>query len=234
MTTFVLVPGAWLGGWSWHPVARLLRERGFDAVTVTLPGLTYGSRPDRPRLSDAVDALIGELVARDLSDVVLVAHSWGGYPATGAAHVQRNRIRAVVYYNAVVPARGVSMADENEAYGEQIRQAMAARPDQTIPLPLEAVRAGLMPGDPELLQRVVADLALPQPGGYMVDALDLPPVTEAGISAAYVLGEDDIALARPGAEFAARLGISPTIIPGNHMTLLTNPEAVTDALISLI
>jgi hypothetical protein len=47
---------------------------------------------------------------------------------------------------------------------------------------------------------------LPQPGGYMTGSLDLPPVTKIGLDAAYVLCADDIALARPGAEFAAVTG----------------------------
>jgi pimeloyl-ACP methyl ester carboxylesterase len=232
MPTFVLVPGAWFGGWCWHPVACRLRERGFEALPVTLPGLSYGSMPDDVRLAHAVDALAGELVARDLSDVVLVGHSWGGYPVTGAAHAQRDRIRSVVYYNAVVPAAGVAMADENPGYGEQIRAAITARPDHAVPLPFEAIAGVLMPGVPADTQRLVADLVLPQPGSYTVDPLDLPTVTEAGLSAAYVLGQDDQALARPGTEFAARLGVEPILIPGGHMTLLTDPETVTEALIN--
>lgn len=54
--TFVLVPGAWVGGWSWYPVARLLRERGHGVLTLTLPGLSYGSSPAGLRITDAVDS----------------------------------------------------------------------------------------------------------------------------------------------------------------------------------
>ena len=39
--TFVLVPGAWLGAWSWYPVAALLRRQGYGLTALTLPGLTY-------------------------------------------------------------------------------------------------------------------------------------------------------------------------------------------------
>lgn len=52
--TFVLVPGAWQGGWAWQPVARRLREAGYAAVTITLPGLAGHRvrRPDRPDPGD--------------------------------------------------------------------------------------------------------------------------------------------------------------------------------------
>lgn len=233
MTTFVLVPGVCLGQWYWHPVARRLQERGFDALPVTLPGLSYGSRPDGLRLADAVDAVGDELVARDLSDVVLVGHSWGGYPVTGVAHAQRDRIRAVVYYNACVPAAGVSFADENDAIGDHLRETMSSRPDHAVPMTLGDVQ-GIMPEASADIQRLVAELVLPQPGGYLVDALDLAPVTEVGLPAAYLLGEDDRTLVRPGTEFAARLGVQPIMIPGGHMSLLTDPEMVTEALIKAI
>ena len=230
----MFVPGAWLGDWSWHPVARLLRERGHEVVTLTLPGLSYGSPAAGLELADAVDHVIGELERRDLTDVMLVSHSWGGYPATGAAQELAGRIRALVYYNAVVPAPGVSMAAENAEYGQVIETMIAATPDQTVPLPFEAVQAGLMPDEPEALQRLVFGLMLPQPGGYMTGSLPGPAVTEFGVAAAYLLGEDDHALARPGPEFAARLGVPPVLLPGGHMTLLSRPGVVADALVSLL
>lgn len=230
--TFVLVPGAWMGAWCWHPVAKLLREQGHAVVALTLPGLSYGSSAAGLRLSDAVDHVVAEVESRGLDDVTLVSHSWGGYPATGAAHRLAKRISKVIYYSSVVPAAGVGMADENEAYGRQIRAAVAALPDQAVPLPIEAIRAGLMPGEPAEVQDLVGALVLPQPGGYMLDALELPPVTEIGLSAAYLLGADDRSLARPGDEFAARLGVSPVVVPGGHMALLTRPAEIAAAIMA--
>lgn len=234
LRTFVLVPGAWLGGWSWQPVARLLAERGHRVLALTLPGLSYDGSPAGLRLQDAVEYVVREVESRELTDVVLVGHSWGGYPVTGAAHRLADRVAKVVYHNAVVPEQGRSMVDENEQYGEIIRQTVAATPDGTVPIGLDAVQGGLMPGDPVVLQEFVSAMLLPQPGGYMLDSLDVPPVTKVGLDAAYVLSADDRALARPGAEFAARLGVDPLIVPGNHMALLTRPDVVADALISAL
>lgn len=232
--TFVLIPGAWLGGWSWQPVARLLTERGYPALALTLPGLSYDGSPRGLELADAVDYVVSEVERRDLTEVILVCHSWGGYPATGAAHRLADRVAKVIYFNSVVPARGVPVADENEQYGEIIRQEIKTRPDAAVPLGLDLVQGVLMPGDPAPLQELVSQLLLPQPGGYMTGSLDLPPVTEIGVDVAYVLCADDIALARPGTDFAARLGVEPLVIPGNHMTMLTEPATVADALISVI
>ena len=232
--TFVLVPGAWLGGWCWQPVARQLAGRGYPVLALSLPGLSYDGSPAGLTLTDAIDHVVSEVERRDLADVVLVGHSWGGYPVTGAAHRLASRVAKVIYFSAVVPEQGKSMADENEQYGEIIRQAIAASPDATIPLGLDAVQGVLMPGDPAPLQELVSQLVLPQPGGYMTGSLDLPPVTKIGLDAAYLLCADDIALARPGAEFAARLGVDPLVVLGNHMTMLTHPAIVADSLISLL
>jgi pimeloyl-ACP methyl ester carboxylesterase len=232
--TFVLIPGAWLGGWSWQPVARLLTGHGYPVLALNLPGLSYDGSPPGLGLADAVEYVVGEVERRDLANVVLVSHSWGGYPATGAAHRLAGRVAKVIYFSAVVPEQGSSMADENGQYGEIIRQAITASPDATVPVGLDAVQGVLMPGDPAPLQELVSQLLLPQPGGYMTDSLDLPPVTKIGLDAAYVLCADDIALARPGAEFAARLGVDPLVIPGNHMTMLTQPAVVADALLGLL
>ena len=67
--TFVLVPGAWQGGWAWQPVGRRLREAGYAAVTVTLPGLADGDDRAGLRLSDAIDHVVSEVERRDLAEV---------------------------------------------------------------------------------------------------------------------------------------------------------------------
>ena len=230
--TFVLIPGAWMGAWSWHPVARHLRGQGHQVVALTMPGLSYGDSPAGLKMADAIDHVVQEIDRRDLREIVLVSHSWGGYPATGAAHLRADRIAKVIYYGAVVPAPGAGMADENPGYGEAIRASIRAIPDGTVPLPLEAIRAGLMPGESPELQELVAGLALPQPGGYLTDALDVPAVTDIGGPAAYLLGADDRSLARPGGEFAARLGLRPTAVPGGHMALLSRPSEIAEAVIA--
>ncbi len=126
------------------------------------------------------------------------------------------------------------MADENAAYGQAIHESIAHSPERTVPLPLDALRMGLMQDESVELQQLVFALTLPQPGGYMVDVLDVPAVTTIGLDAAYVLGVDDISLARPGAEFAARLGVEPLMVPGSHMAMLSHLESVADAFISLL
>jgi pimeloyl-ACP methyl ester carboxylesterase len=230
--TFVLVPGAWQGGWAWQPVARRLREAGHAAVTITLPGLADGDERAGLRLSDAVDHVVAEVNRRDLSEVVLVGHSWGGYVITGAAHGLAGRLAKVVYYNAVVPARGTAMVDENAEYAAMTRAAIEASPDGTISVLREQVPM-FMPEADKQAQDLFFELLVPQPGGYFVDPIDFGDITTLGVPAGYVLSEDDRALARPGTEFAARIGLTPVMVPGGHESMLTRPDEVTTALLKI-
>jgi pimeloyl-ACP methyl ester carboxylesterase len=232
--TYVLIPGAWHGGWAWHPVAHRLRAAGHRAIALTLPGLALGDDPRDLRLQDAVDFVVHEIERRDLSDVTLVAHSWGGFPLTGAAYRVPERIAGAVFHSAFVPTRGVSM---NEAFAKEdadaSRAAIEATPDRTVRLTFDMARQFLVQGEPEPLQRLVFDLLVPQPGGYMLDVLDVEDVTALGIPAAYTLAEDDIALAEPGAVLAARLGVEPVMTPGTHEAMLTHPDEVAKAILSV-
>ena len=110
--TFVLISGAWHGGWAWRPVARRLRAARHRVLTPTLPGLADGADPTAHTLDDVVDFVVDIVAAADLHDVTLVGHSWGGYPITGAAPRLAGRLRKLVYWGAFVPAAGRSLFDE--------------------------------------------------------------------------------------------------------------------------
>ncbi|MEV4604976.1 alpha/beta fold hydrolase [Amycolatopsis sp. NPDC049253] len=69
----MLIPGAWHGGWAWHPVAQRLRAAGHRAVALTLPGLNDGDNPEGLRLQDAVDYVVAQVKPIGVSDVIMVA-----------------------------------------------------------------------------------------------------------------------------------------------------------------
>jgi pimeloyl-ACP methyl ester carboxylesterase len=64
-----------------------------------------------------------------------------------------------------------------------------------------------------------------QPGGYFLDPLHFHPL-DLGIPLAYITGDDDLAMPRPAAESAARIGVQPIVVPGTHIELLTHPDQV--------
>lgn len=232
-TTYVLIPGAWHGGWAWRPVAERLRAAGHPAVCLTLPGLGDGDDPSGVTLQDAVDHVVSEVERRDLGDVTFVAHSWGGYPVAGAASRLLGRVSRVVYFGAQIPVRGRSTVDDSPPEAAAMLRAMIdASPSRAIQPTLQFVQEIFMQGADAGTQQLVADLLTPQAGSYFLDALDVPSVTELGIPALYLLGRDDHALPRPGAEFAARLGLEPVMVPGTHEGMLTHPADLARAILN--
>jgi pimeloyl-ACP methyl ester carboxylesterase len=215
-------------------VAERLRAAGHRAVCVTLPGTGEGEDPSGWRLQDAVDHIVGEVERLDTTDVILVAHSWGAYPMTGAAHRLVDKVSKVVFYSAFVPVPGGSMVEDNyiPEGAAMLRRLIAASPNRAIAPPVDAARGDFMQDVADAAQRLVAERLTPLPGNYFLDRLDAPPVTELGIPALYILSEDDHTLPWPGTEYAARLGLEPVMVPGTHEGLLTHPDEVAKAILN--
>lgn len=110
--TFILVHGAWHGGWCWRRVADLLQAQGHKVFTPTLTGLGEKShlRQDETGLDTHVTDILNLIEWEDLSDIVLVGHSYGGMVITGVANALADKIEAIVYLDAFKPDEGDSVA----------------------------------------------------------------------------------------------------------------------------
>ncbi|OGA08073.1 MAG: hypothetical protein A3D95_13225 [Betaproteobacteria bacterium RIFCSPHIGHO2_12_FULL_69_13] len=111
--TFVLVHGAWHGGWCWRDIVPLLRRAGHEVFTPTLTGLGERRHLARPgiTLDDHVRDVVSLLETEDLAGIVLLGHSYGGMVVTGVADRCAARIRRLVYLDAFVPEDGKCALD---------------------------------------------------------------------------------------------------------------------------
>lgn len=113
MKPFVLVHGAWVGGWYLRDIARVLRAAGYEVFTPTLTGLGervhLGNR--EVGLDTHVQDIVNVLFHEDLWEVTLVGHSYGGMVITGVAEVLPERIGHLIYLDAFVPQNGQSVGD---------------------------------------------------------------------------------------------------------------------------
>jgi pimeloyl-ACP methyl ester carboxylesterase len=126
--TFVLVHGAWHGGWCWRRVSDLLRRQGHEVFTPTMTGL--GERSHLMNKDVVLDTHIADIVNvikwEDLSGICLVAHSYGGWPVTGAIEQVGDRVASVVYLDAFVPENGEKGIDlASEFSRNAMREAIA-------------------------------------------------------------------------------------------------------------
>ncbi|HET8713683.1 MAG TPA: alpha/beta fold hydrolase [Gemmatimonadales bacterium] len=109
--TFVIVHGAWGGGWDWRTVDSLLTKDGYRVERVTLTGLgerRHLASPD-VGLYTHIDDVVNKILWDDLRDVILLGHSYGGMVITGVADRVPDRIKRLVYLDAMVPDSGESV-----------------------------------------------------------------------------------------------------------------------------
>ncbi len=110
--TFVLVHGAWHGGWCWKHVRPALEAAGHRVFAPTLTGM--GERHHLSNANVDINTHIRDVVAlieaEELGDVVLVGHSYGGYPITGVANTIPAKLAKLIYLDALIPTAGRSMS----------------------------------------------------------------------------------------------------------------------------
>jgi pimeloyl-ACP methyl ester carboxylesterase len=136
MGTYVLVHGAWGGGHNWRKVRPLLEQTGHHVYTPTLTGLGERVHLASPEvtLSTHIRDVTNAIWYEDLSDVVLVGHSYGGMVVAGVADKLADRISHLVFLDAFVPANNQSLADLRRVSDPNV-SPLAASTDWVEPPP---------------------------------------------------------------------------------------------------
>jgi pimeloyl-ACP methyl ester carboxylesterase len=222
MTTFVISHGAWGGGWEWTPVAHELRTAGHHVFTPTLTGL--GERRhlgvDGVGLSDHVEDLIAVLSFEELDNVVLCGHSYSGMVITQVADRLAERIRLLVYLDAVVPHDGQALLDlMPDDLAAELRNSTK---DGGIPIPSEFLppRGSL----PEERRTAYIERLGPQPAETFNEPVRLSGASD-DVTRAYVrcTTDDDMA---PFGDMAREAGWLCREIPTPHDLQLFDPAGV--------
>lgn len=227
MTTFVLVPGAWHGAWSWELLAPELERRGHAAVAVDLPcdepAATFENYAD----------VVCNAIPDGVDDAVLVGHSLGGHAVARAA--VRRRVARVIYLCGLVPEVGRSMLEQ-------------ARDRDGMLLP--AYLAGLGPADADgrrawVDESVARQIMYPdctddvarwafaqlRPQANAPYTAPCPAIDLRATPATYVLATDDRLVGPDWSRRAAeRLAADVIEIPGGHSPALARPAELADVL----
>ena len=137
MATFVLVHGAWTGGWGYQEVARSLRQAGHEVFAPTLTGLGEREHLASPAidLGTHIKDVVNLIEYERLDDIILCGHSYGGMVVTGVAAVLGERIRTLFYLDAFLPEDGQSLWDiANDAARQHYIDAQRDSPGMVAPL----------------------------------------------------------------------------------------------------
>ena len=230
--TFVLLHGAWHGGWCWERVAGPLRARGHRVTTPTQTGLGERAHLMSPDIDLAVFTadLVNHLLWEDLTEVVLVGHSFGGNAISGAAEEVPGRIARLVYLDALVPASGRTPFDDYpaEVAAQRIRQAEESSGGLSIPSPPAAAFAVTDPADAAWLEARLT----PHPLHTFTTSQTFRDEPGNGLPVEYILCNDPVYLG-PLVGVRARvgsLGWPVTEIATGHDAMVTAPGALIDIL----
>ncbi len=236
MADYVLVHGAWHGGWCWGRVTPLLRAAGHEVFTPTLTGLGERRHLMSPDigLETHIQDILGVLAYEDLHDVILVGHSYSGMVVTGVAYRVPDRIAELVYLDAFVPEDGKALVDYQPPQTRELFMEKTRTEGEGYKLP------ALIP--PEAFGITdEADLAWvrprmdPHPFKTKLDPVRLADPRGAGIPRTFIRCTDPAD--PPFAQFAQRVRSDGSWryleLATGHGAMITKPRELADLLLGL-
>jgi pimeloyl-ACP methyl ester carboxylesterase len=233
---FVLIHGAWHGGWVWDGVIRALDQAGYEAEAPTMLG--HDPADDRRGLTfQGYVEQVAEILKSQSEPVVLVGHSSAGFLMQAAAPLAPGKIERLVFHNAFILPDGLAQFDlVPPEVAEGMTAAAKASPDLCVPVDEGFVRGVLMAGEAVELQDALVSRLVPQPLALFTTKLDAKPFQGLKIPRTVLFCKDDASLP-PGAYLGMAQGLGEfelIEIDGGHETLFTRPEVVASALIKAV
>lgn len=135
-STYVMVHGAWGGAWQFKKTAQALAMEGHTVYRPTMTGLgeRFHLMNDSINLDTHVKDIVNTILFENLNDIVLVGHSYGGMVITAVADSIPERIKKLVYLDAIIPEDGKSASESLGIKDSQMSTAF--RIDKTAVIPI--------------------------------------------------------------------------------------------------
>jgi pimeloyl-ACP methyl ester carboxylesterase len=135
--TFVLVHGAWHGGWCWRRVSDLLEKKGHKVFTPTMTGLGACSHllSKDVNITTHITDIANFIKWENLSDIVLVGHSYGGIMISGVAEQMADKVSSIVFLDAFMPENGDSLAEKAAPFFKDLLAKAQANGDVALKAP---------------------------------------------------------------------------------------------------
>jgi pimeloyl-ACP methyl ester carboxylesterase len=231
---FVLVHGAWHGAWCWRHVRRALAAAGHEVFTPTLTGM--GERHHLGSTQTTLATHIADVAAaietEELQGAIVVAHSYAGYPCTGALGRVAPRVGRLVYLDAMLPVPGKASADFWPP--QAVAGAKAGLKDGFRLASFPAAAFGVPEGHPEhaWLARRLTDM----PFGALDTAYPAgaPAPEKLPVPARYIRClKNALPDTRAAAERAKAIGLPVFDLDAAHDAMVTAPEALTKLLLDI-
>jgi len=229
--TFVLVHGAWHGGWCWGAVAARLRAHGHTVLTPTQTGL--GERAHLISKSITLDTFVDDIANvirfEELDDIVLVGHSFGGNAISGVADRMPERVRKLVYLDSSMLENGQTPFSRlpQDVVAARIKAAEDSSGGLSIPAP-PAAAFGVT--DPQQAKWLEARLT-PHPLSTFMSPLKLDNKVGNGRPATYIVCADPIyGPLQSSRDWVKNAGMKMVEIKSGHDAMVMVPDELADML----
>ncbi|MGL5834807.1 MAG: alpha/beta fold hydrolase [Waterburya sp.] len=237
MSTFVLVHGAWHDGFAWEPVIKHLEAQGHQAFAPTIAG---NGKDVNKNVNHAqcTQSVVDYIVDKNLTNIVLLGHSFGGTIIAKVAEAISDRIKRLIFFDAFILNDGESIKDSIPPHLQQLMERLAKESDDnTMMMPFDLWREVFInDADLELAKSSYAQLSS-QPYQPFIDKLDLKQFYSLPIPKSYLYCSEDIVL--PQGEWgwhprmSNRLGLFRFIqMPGSHEVMFSNPSGLAEKIIA--
>lgn len=232
----VLVHGSWHTGELWGPVAEHLRAAGHEVHTPTIAG--HGKSADkRVNHAQCTQSIVDFILGKDLTDFVLLGHSYGGTIISKVVEAIPERVRRLIYWNAFVLQDGESLNDNVPPHFRGLfEQISGASDDGSVMLPFPIWREAFMNDADLATAERTYELLSAEPYQPFVDNLDLKKFYSLQTPRSFINCTEDIAL--PPGEWAwhprmsSRLGLYRLVqLKGSHEVMFTAPARLADAIV---
>ncbi|MFB8344533.1 alpha/beta fold hydrolase [Brucella cytisi] len=229
MASFVLIHGAWHGGWCWQRLVDRLRSQGHTAVAPTLSGLA--ERADllsaQIDLTTHTEDIVSQVRASGCRDVTLVAHSYGGFPAVAAVGRLGELVSHLVLLDAFLPEDGEKLLDHAPSLIDIYAAKVSEDGNWHIP-PLPSAEFGVTEAD----QAWVDGKLTPHPVASYFEPVSLEPLTIPRRTYIRCSQADGTFLARSISR-AISGGWHYVEIDAPHDAMISHPDIVASVLIEM-
>lgn len=236
MSTYVLVHGAWHTGDLLESVANSMRTDGHVVYTPTLAGNRPGDKKN-VGLDEAITSLVNYFEDHQITDAVLLGHSYGGMVITGAAdRLPVGSVRRLIYWSAFVPNDGESLEDLAPPTYRDLFDEIE-QPDGSVLLPFPLWHGSFINDADQELAQETYEMLNPHPHKTMQDKIRLRTNPEdMPIAKSFLHCSDDIAMPESAPwhpRLSNKLGAFRFVsMPGSHEVCFTHPALLAAKIIA--
>ena len=136
---FLLIHGAWHGGWVWNEISEILRYQRYSVSTPTLTGLGEKKHllSSKITIETFIEDVVNHIIFENLNNIILVGHSFAGSVISGVADRLKDRIQKLIYFDAMILIDGQKPFDitPKETVEQRIELAKKFGNKISIPAP---------------------------------------------------------------------------------------------------